>query len=225
MRPILHRNDTIKSDLTNHGGGEADFAIAPDKEILNNRRCDGLVDVKDSQAVFAVGMPHVTAEFKNRNVDGMHVGRVDGSASGRDFRAKPNAVSAGGNGMIANNDVGARHDPETCWCLIRIQQVHRGNGLDGEIVFQSIKLLWPILNKESMPHNLVRKVVFEPQIVNAVDGHSAIPRMMHRDVALERLAQVPDHVPMDGVSAEPKGLPCISDFEVAELHNKALVTG
>ena len=52
-----------------------------------------------------------------------------------------------------------------------------------------------------MPHKLVRKVVFEPQIVNAVDGHSANPQMMHRDVALERHAQVLDHVPMDGVSA------------------------
>ena len=94
------------------------------------------------------------------------------------------------------------------------QQVHGWNSFYGEIFLHSIELLWAIFNEKRVTHHVVGQVVFQAQVIDPVDRNPAIPRMVHRDVALKGLTQVAYHVPMNGIAAQPKGLPGVSDFEI-----------
>lgn len=96
-------------------------------------------------------------------------------------------IAARGNRVIAEDILLAGDDPEAGWRLISVEKIHGGNGLDGKVTLEPVVFLRPVLDEEGVPTDAVDKIMFEGQVVDAVDGNTTIPRVVDTTVTLERL--------------------------------------
>jgi hypothetical protein len=76
-----------------------------------------------------------------------------------------------------------------------------------------------------MAADSVREVMLHSQEIDAMQCCGAVPGMVYTAVALEGLAEISYHVPVDCVLAETECLTAVSHFYVAEADAKRLVAG
>ena len=108
---VLHSDHAVEANLADHGPRPPDLAIAPDKEIANHRWRVGLINVKDAEAILAVGMRLVA---RGTRALGMLMGCTSGvltevpvaDISGRTHRPYRRA----GHGVVLDDVI---HAPET----------------------------------------------------------------------------------------------------------------
>eukprot|EP00288_Rhodomonas_lens_P014960 CAMPEP_0177700862 /NCGR_PEP_ID=MMETSP0484_2-20121128/6314_1 /TAXON_ID=354590 /ORGANISM="Rhodomonas lens, Strain RHODO" /LENGTH=94 /DNA_ID=CAMNT_0019212077 /DNA_START=844 /DNA_END=1125 /DNA_ORIENTATION=- len=75
-----------------------------------------------------------------------------------------------------------------------------------------------------MPEDVVQHIALQPQEVGSVDRGTSVPRVVDAAVLLVRLADVADHVPMNGIPPQPESLPSVLDLEVRQPCRQRLVT-
>lgn len=87
------------------------------------------------------------------------------------------------------------NDPKACRCLVCIQEVHRRDGLNCQVVVQYVVFLHPILDEERVAHDVVDDVAGKTKEVDTVHRCSTVPTVVYRDIALKGFAEVANHVP------------------------------
>lgn len=126
----------------------------------------------------------------------------------------PEAISIGTSGMVSNENVVRMGDPEASWCLICVQKTPGPLGLDDQIVLDVIVGLNSILNEYSVAFHFISNILLKPEVVSSVKSESSVVTLMGSKTFGIRVMDSADHMEMNSVSSDLKGLAHIGQLDV-----------
>ena len=116
--------------------------------------------------------------------------------------------------MVSNENVVRMGDPEASWCLICVKKTPGPLGLDDQIVLDVIVGLNSILNEYSVALHFISNILLQPKVVSSVKSESSVVPLMGSKTFGIRVMDSADHMEMNSVSSDLKGLAHIGQLDV-----------
>jgi len=126
----------------------------------------------------------------------------------------PEAISIRTSGVVSNKNVVWMGDPEAGWCLICVKKTPRSLGLDNKVVLNVIIGLNGILDEYSVALDFVSNIFLKSKVVSSMKSKSSVVTLMGTKTLCIRVVDGTDHMEMNSVSSNLKGLSNISQLDV-----------
>jgi len=119
--------------------------------------------------------------------------------------------------MIAYKVIIWISNPEACWSLISVEQTPRPFSFHDKIIFNHISLFDSVFDKDCVTLSVEGEIVYQPQVLGAMDGESSVKRVMDGITNGIRLLYFTNQMEMDWVSSLFKSLPYIVELCVSKM--------
>ena len=108
--------------------------------------------------------------------------------------------------MVPSNDVVWVGDPHGGRGLIGHKTRPGATGIENQVVLNEVLALNSIFNEDCVAHSVIANVVLDTEVVNTMNCHSSVERVMDSVVTHVRLVDGTNHMEMNGVRSKDESL-------------------
>lgn len=127
-------------------------------------------------------MSNIVSELSELGVLWANIGVKRGS-NRRLLRVIPVRVTIRASSVVIADDVVRVSDPERSRGLVSVQQTPRATHVHNQVALDQVFGLDSILDKDGMAHSVISNIVLHAKVVDAMDRHSSVERVMNGVVA------------------------------------------
>lgn len=125
--------------------------------------------------------------------------------------------------MITANDVVRVGDPDARRRLISIQETPGTAHIDNQVVLDQVLGLSGVFDENCVAHRVIGNIVLDTQVVDSMNGHSSIERVMNSVVSDVTRMHCTDHMEVNRVGAEDEGLAYHVQFDIFNTSGGCLI--
>jgi len=126
--------------------------------------------------------------------------------------------------MIASENIIWVSDPETSWCLIRVQETPRLSSPDRQIFLKIIFSFSCIFYKEIVAFDVECYIFSNSQVVDTVNSASSVKRLLDSITFDVRVMYNAYQMEMNRISSKLEGLPNIEEVNIFNSSSESLHT-
>ena len=111
-------------------------------------------------------------------------------------------------------------EPDASWCLVRVEERPRSFRHHNQIASDDVFCFYSVFNEYVVTHSIENDIVFNQEFVDAMDGYCSVVTRVDRVAFNVGLINSADHMEVNGVSPNLKGLTHVGELNVCDVRRQ-----